>query len=273
MTQEQHLRMLQPADLKKVAKENQMNRVLCKRSDFPHMHSWGEEGIAYTKLWLEMKIFWFSTWGVTVNTSKEDKQNRSRAVFKAVFVFFCKAVPTFHFSYLLHPEGCHRGELCRAALQECSNGPQRKSLALLLNNPVRLWAVSQAIVSSLQLPIATFSVVEKRDSSFSEPLSTISRQCRRRQFLSSRESRHFKETVGNYGYVHWCTWLPQRSVTSFIVLQRKTLFLLFFRCRGLLNRITPHSLLKGWGYNIFQSSNHFPWKPEPMESIMLCKCA
>lgn len=37
-----------------------------------------------------------------------------------------------------------------------------------------------------------FSVVEKRDSSFSEPLSAISRQCRTRQFLSSRGSRRFK---------------------------------------------------------------------------------
>lgn len=74
---------------------------------------------------------------------------------KAVFVFFCKTVPTFHFSYLLHPEGCHRGELCRAALQEDSNGPQRKGLALLLNNPVSA-ALGRVSGSSLQLPIATF---------------------------------------------------------------------------------------------------------------------
>lgn len=184
---------------------------------------------------------WFSTWGVTVNTSREDKQNRSRAVFKAVFVFFCKTVPTFHFSYLLHPEGCHRGELCRAALQEDSNGPQRKSLALLLNNPVSA-ALSRVSGYHLLSPASNcnFSVVEKRDSFFSESLSAISRQCRRRQFLSSRGSWHFKETVWNYQDVHWCTWLTQRSVKSFIVPQRKKwslhfenmIFCLFFRCRS-----------------------------------------
>lgn len=183
---------------------------------------------------------WFSTWGVSVNTSREDKQNRSRAVFKAVFVFF---FPTFHFSYLLHPEGCHGGELGRAALQEASNGPQRKGLALLLNNPVSA-PLSRVSGYRLLAPASNcnFSVVKKRDSFFSEPLCTISRQCRRRQFLSSRGSRHFKETVWNHRDVHWCTWLTQTSVKSFSVLQRKNdhlilIFCLVFRCRGLLNRI------------------------------------
>lgn len=143
--------------------------------------------------------------------------------FQSGFVFFRKTVATFNFSYLLHPEGCHRGELCRAALQEDSNGPQRKSLALLLNNPVSA-ALGRVSGYRLLSPASNcnFSVVEKRDSFFSEPLSAISRQCHRRQFLSSWESRGFKETVRNYRDVRWCTWLTQRSVKSFIVIQRKT---------------------------------------------------
>lgn len=174
-----------------------MNCLFCKRlnlTKFPHMHSWRNEDMIYTRLWLKMKIFDFQL-GVSVNTSREDKQNRSRAVFKEVFVFFCKTV---HFSYLLHPEGCHRGELCRAALEEGSNGPQRKSLALLSNNPVSA-ALSRVsgyhLLSLSPASNCNFSVVEKRDSFFSEPLSAISRQCCSRQFLRSRGSRYFKETL------------------------------------------------------------------------------
>lgn len=164
---------------------------------------------------------WFSTWRAAVNTSRDDKQNRSRAVFKVLFGFFCKTFPTFHFSDLLHPEGFHRGELCRAALQEDSSGPQRKGLALLLSNPVSV-ALSRVSGYRLLAPASScnFSVVEKRDTFFSEPLGAISRQCRRCQFLSSRGSHHFKETVWNYRDVRWCPWLMQRSVKSIIVLQR-----------------------------------------------------
>lgn len=45
----------------------------------------------------------------------------------------------FHFSYLLHLEGCHRGEVCSAALQEIFSGLHReKSLRLVLNSPVTM---------------------------------------------------------------------------------------------------------------------------------------
>lgn len=43
----------------------------------------------------------------------------------------------FHFSYLLHLEGCHR-DVCSAALQEGFSGLQRKSLRLVLNSPVTM---------------------------------------------------------------------------------------------------------------------------------------
>lgn len=154
-----------------------------------------------------------------VYTSKDNKQNCLRTVFKAVFVFFCRTVPTYHFSYLLHPEGCHRGELCRAALQEGSSGPQRKSLALLLNNPVSaaLSRVSDYRLLSLASS-CNFSVVEKCDSFFSEPLSAISRQCRRCQFLSSWGSQHFKETVWNYRDVHGC---PKELSNLFLFYKEK----------------------------------------------------
>lgn len=148
--------MLRPADLRKVETESQRNGVFHKRWKVS-THAFMTRRERYThKSVTGMENLWFSTWGATVDTSREDKQKRWRAGFKALFLFFCTTVATFHFSYLLHPEGFHSGELCRAALQEDSTRPQRTSLALLLNNPVRLWAAAQAIISPLQLPIATF---------------------------------------------------------------------------------------------------------------------
>lgn len=186
MTQEQLLKLLQPADLKRVKKEKQINRVFYKHSNptkFPHMHSRREEDITCPRH-IGNENLWFSTWEVTVHTFREDKEKGSRAAFRAIFGFFCKTLPSFHFSYLLHPEGCHRGKLCPAALQEDSDGPQRKTLALLLNNPV---SAPLSSVSGYRLlsPASNcnFFVVEKCDSLFSEPPKAISRQCRRCQFL------------------------------------------------------------------------------------------
>lgn len=219
-----------------------------------------------------MENLWFSTWGATVDTYREDKQKHWRTGFKALFVFFCTTVATFHSSYLLHPEGFHSRELRRAALQEDSTRPQRTSLALLLNNPVRLWAAAQAIISLLQLPIATFpwwrNAIAPSQNLSAPFLVSVAHV----NFWALKDLDVLRKgfgTTGMFTGVHG--W--RRGVTSLTVLQRKTFFCLFFRSRGLLNRITPHILLKRWGCNIFQSSNHSPLKPEPMQSFTLGKWA
>lgn len=154
-----------------------------------NLHSSGKED-ENTSITLKLKIKIFDE--ATVNCSRDDKPNSSKA---GVFVFSSTTVPTFtaifHFSYLLHPEG-HRG-----ARQEGSAGLQRKSLALLLNSPGSA-ALSRVSGYRLLAPASScnFSVVEKRDSSFSESPSAISRQCRGRQCLRNPRG-HFKETVWN----------------------------------------------------------------------------
>lgn len=88
-------------------------------------------------------------------------------------------------------------ELGRAALQEASAGLQRKSPALLLNSPGSA-ALSWVSGYRLLAPASScnFSVVEKRDSFFSESPSAISRQCPRRQCLRNPRGG-FKQTVWN----------------------------------------------------------------------------
>lgn len=147
-----------------------------------------------------MKIFDFQLEALLSILPEKTNKTVRGLFFKAVFVFFCKTVSTFQFSYLLHPEGCHRGELCRAALQEDSNGPQRKGLALLLNNPVSA-ALGRVSGYRLLSPASNcnFTVVEKRDSFFSESLSAISRQCHRHHFDVLR--KQFR-TTGMFTGVH-----------------------------------------------------------------------
>lgn len=88
-------------------------------------------------------------------------------------------------------------ELGRAALQEGSADPQRKSLALLLNSPVSA-ALSWVSGYRLLAPASccNFPVVEKCDSFFSESPGATSRQGRGCQCLRNSWG-HVKETVWN----------------------------------------------------------------------------
>lgn len=88
-------------------------------------------------------------------------------------------------------------ELGRAAVQEGSAGLRRKRLALLLNSPgsaAASWVPGYRLLAPASS--CNFSVVEKRDSFFSESPGAISRQCGRRQCLRNPRG-HFKETVWN----------------------------------------------------------------------------
>lgn len=63
----------------------------------------------------------------------------------------------FHFSYLLHLEGCHRGEVCSAVLQEGFSGPQRKKSSFSIeqssNHVFELCLRPLPPLSNFQLPV------------------------------------------------------------------------------------------------------------------------
>lgn len=120
------------------------------------------------------------------------RERSSKAVFKQYLYF--SAVNRSHLhcsssSFLICCTLKATEELGGAALQEGSTGPQRKSLALLLNSPVS--AALSCVSGYRLLPPASscnFSVVEKHDSVFSESTGAISRQCRGRQCLRNSNS-------------------------------------------------------------------------------------
>lgn len=157
----------------------------CSKPSFIGKRGW--EHLNYTQA--ENKNLWWSYCQLLQRRQTKQLQSWSLCIFHSTTVPTFTAI--FHFSYLLHPEG-HRG-----ARQEGSAGLQRKSLALLLNSPGSA-ALSRVSGYRLLAPASScnFSVVEKRDSSFSESPSAISRQCRGRQCLRNPRG-HFKETVWN----------------------------------------------------------------------------
>lgn len=77
-------------------------------------------------------------------TIPEDKTNK-QCFEKSMSIFQNKSAQLPHsvifhfFSYLLHLEGCHRGDVCRVVLQEGLSGLQRNTLRLVLNSLVIIY--------------------------------------------------------------------------------------------------------------------------------------
>lgn len=149
-----------------------------------------EEDLNYTSVNIENR------WCSCCHNLQTRQTKQLQSCFQGVFVFFSSE--PFHpslssSSFLICCTPKATEELGGAALQEGSTGPQRKSLALLLNSPVS--AALSCVSGYRLLPPASrcdFSVVEKHDSVFSESPGAISRQCRRRQCLRNSNSLEYR---------------------------------------------------------------------------------